>query len=282
MRRLDNTYLWTSDYFNQCANGNNAGITTNTIGYQQPYSGNGYLGAFFTSYNGGSGTDGYNGTMWWEYVQGQFITPLETNKIYRIKFFISLAEVDLAIKEFGAYISNTPISSPNTANLTVIPQLTFIAPAYFSDTANWVAVEGLYLATGGEKYITIGNFNSNINTDTLRIQSLGDPEPLFSYYFIDAAETIDVTEEQPISNVFTPNGDGVNDTWYLPFNLSDYTINIYNRWGNSIGRGDAYNFTWNGKTNKNKKCPDGVYYYLISNKTNPTNTLKGFIQLYNH
>lgn len=271
----------TSDYLNICSTSPVVGIPSLSLGYQLPYTGNGYLGAFFVGF-GGSGTDGYNGTMWWEYVQGQFVRPLEANKIYQIKFYISLADVDLAVNEFGAYISVNAISSLNTANLTVTPQLTFITPTYFKDTANWVAVEGLYMAQGGEKYLTIGNFNSDIDTDTLRIQSFGDPEPLMAYYFIDAAETIDATGEQPISNVFTPNGDGNNDVWKLPFTLADYEISIYNRWGNQIIKSNAYNFSWDGKTHKGKKCNDGVYYYLIKQKNNPNNTLKGFIQLFNH
>lgn len=268
----------TSDYFNQCANGTNAGITTNTLGYQYTYSGNGYLGALLTSFTGGSGWDGYNGIMWWEYVQGQFIQPLEQGRMYKIKFYISMAEAsDLTINEFGAYISNNPISSLNSASLNVTPQVIFKDVNYFKDTVNWMPVEGIYLAQGGEKYITIGNFKSDTNTDTLRMY-WQDPPYSFSYYFIDNAETTDVTEEHPIANVFTPNGDGINDFWELPI-LIGYDVEIYNRWGNLIIKTDASNFRWDGKNKNGNSLSDGVYYYIIQNKTN---SIRGFIQLFNN
>ena len=70
--------------------------------------------------------------MWWEYVQGQFTQPLIANHKYNVSFYVSLAEYsDLYIKEFGAYMSQTPISSPNSAALTVTPQVKFINNTYF-------------------------------------------------------------------------------------------------------------------------------------------------------
>ena len=263
----------TSDYYNQCANGTLVGITSNPFGYQWPYSGDGYLGAYFVSY-GGSGSDGYNGPMWWEYVQGQFITPLEANKTYQIRFNISLTDwSDLALKEFGAYISADAISSLNSANLTVTPQLKFIAPVYFSDTANWVMVEGTYTASGGEKYITIGNFNSDVNTDTLRLR-MDNPPDNISYYWIDAGEVIDITGEPVISNIITPNNDGINDLFQLNFPF--LKAEIYNRWGQRLFEAKENGAYWDGRTTAGKQVPDGTYYYII---TTEKEVYTGFLQL---
>lgn len=264
----------TSDYFNQCANGNLVGITTTTLGYQQPYSGDGYLGAFFISLQGGEGTDGYNGIMWWEYIQGQFITPLEANKTYQISFKISLAEYsDLALKEFGAYISVNAISSPNSANLTVTPQLKFVAPAYYSDTANWVSVSGTYLASGGEKYITIGNFKSDVDMNTVRLR-MDNPPDNVSYYWIDAGEVIDISGEPFIPNIITPNNDGMNDLFQLNFPF--LKAEIYNRWGQRLFEAKENGTYWDGRTTAGKQVPDGTYYYIITTKEK---VYTGFLQL---
>lgn len=72
-----------------------------------------------------------------------------------------------------------------------------------------------------------------------------------------------------LPNVFTPNGDGVNDTWVLPnINLyPDCTVKIFNRGGqqvfNSVGYGTPWDGTFNGRT-----LPPDVYYYIIDLKHN--------------
>ncbi len=64
-----------------------------------------------------------------------------------------------------------------------------------------------------------------------------------------------------IPNVFTPNGDGINDLFEI-LNLEHYPmaqIVIYNRWGNKVfEHSDYYNNWWDGQNH-----PDGVYYYVI-------------------
>ena len=64
-----------------------------------------------------------------------------------------------------------------------------------------------------------------------------------------------------IPNSFTPNNDGDNDT-FKPFvnGAKDYTITIFDRWGEIIFQDD--NGIWNGKINGNF-VQDGVYSYSI-------------------
>ena len=82
-----------------------------------------------------------------------------------------------------------------------------------------------------------------------------------------------------IPNVFTPNGDGINDTWQIK-NLVDYSdchIDIYNRYGQVIYKSTGYNTEWNG-TSKGKLLSAGTYYYIIDLKTG-TKTLTGFVDI---
>ncbi len=264
----------TSDYFNACNNltfSKIVGVPQNNLGFQNAYNGNAYVGAILYEF--------YADSIWWEYVQGEFKQPLEKNKLYQFSLSISLAEVsDLMIKEIGVYFSNNRVTNTTANNLNVQPQIKFRDTDFFSDTINWVKLEGKFIANGGEQYLTIGNFLNYQQTDTLRKPITDNPRNQ-SYYYIDGIETIDVTEEQAIGNVFTPNGDGVNDFWKLPTGLTDYEVLIYNRWGKQIIKANANNFEWNGKDKNTSDCVDGTYFYLINNKNNSTNTIKGFLQL---
>lgn len=63
-----------------------------------------------------------------------------------------------------------------------------------------------------------------------------------------------------IPNVFTPNGDGRNDTFIIP-DLENYTANeliIFNRWGNTVFQTKNYHNDWNGS-----RLNEGTYFYIL-------------------
>lgn len=66
-----------------------------------------------------------------------------------------------------------------------------------------------------------------------------------------------------VPNVFTPNGDGLNDVFELPtFGIKGYNLTVLNRWGQILFEGKE-NESWNGQNN-----PEGVYFVLIKYQTN--------------
>ena len=93
----------------------------------------------------------------------------------------------------------------------------------------------------------------------------------FADYNITTTDTInimykDCEDTLVIPNIFTPNGDGVND-YFVIKNAKDWNINlqVFNRWGNDVYKADNYQNNWDGK-NKGNPLADGVYFYIINAK----------------
>ena len=67
-----------------------------------------------------------------------------------------------------------------------------------------------------------------------------------------------------VFNVFTPNGDGLNDVFtFDDWDLSSLYVEIYNRWGERVYHWDATNGSWNGIAYNGDKAPEGVYYFYL-------------------
>lgn len=67
-----------------------------------------------------------------------------------------------------------------------------------------------------------------------------------------------------ITNLFTPNGDGVNDTWYLQDinKFPDNEVIVFNIYGQEVFRKKGYTNDWKGTYN-GADLPDGTYYYVL-------------------
>ena len=66
-----------------------------------------------------------------------------------------------------------------------------------------------------------------------------------------------------IPNAFTPNSDGLNDTFGpLGYGIKNFSITIYDRWGELIFESDDTNKPWNG-TYLGQKVQPGSYVYNI-------------------
>jgi len=78
-----------------------------------------------------------------------------------------------------------------------------------------------------------------------------------------------------IPNVFTPNGDGINDAFDIDIvGWQKYELIIYNRWGTPVFKGDRDGIgndgiNWNGKEyNTGSQCADGTYFFIFNYKLN--------------
>lgn len=68
-------------------------------------------------------------------------------------------------------------------------------------------------------------------------------------------------------NVFTPNGDGVNDRFSVRSNCEDihqFELYIYNRWGQLVDYAEQASEGWDGYVN-GKPASEGVYFFVVKN-----------------
>ena len=275
-----------------------------------------------------------------EYIGVELKENLKANKKYCPKLYVSLNNfANYAIENIGMYFSPTQvIQSTLNAPLPYIPQVQNLN-GIIKDTMNWISIGGNFIATGSEKYLIIGNFNSNQQTNHLYIGGTSNPR-----YFIDDVSVCDCDDFKPklsrdtllctgqqlllnanipkeadsviytwqdgskdsifmvtqpgiywvsayiedykikvtdtvrvnytdctppkyplwIPNSFTPNGDGLNDIFKPETiaELENYSMLIFNRWGQQIFESNDISKGWDGKY-KGKAVPLGVYTYHI-------------------
>lgn len=81
-------------------------------------------------------------------------------------------------------------------------------------------------------------------------------------------------------NVFSPNGDGYNEFFYI-INLDQYPesrCQIFNRWGQVVYDNGNYQNDWDGKhMNSGKDVPEGVYYYIVTPNTEDLEPVSGHV-----
>jgi gliding motility-associated-like protein len=91
-----------------------------------------------------------------------------------------------------------------------------------------------------------------------------------------------------IYNTITPNGDGMNDFWYIK-GIEFYTDNdvvIFNRWGDVVSRLEGYNNTtviWSGTNKRGEELPDGTYFYILKIRLDSVEqTFNGWILIHGY
>ncbi|RKS44936.1 gliding motility-associated-like protein [Gillisia mitskevichiae] len=86
---------------------------------------------------------------------------------------------------------------------------------------------------------------------------------------------------------FSPNGDGINDRFVIPDiaeNFPNYSIEVFNRWGNVVFKGNASTGDWDGISNQsgtlgNDVLPVGVYFYILNYNDGQTSPVQGKLYL---
>lgn len=93
---------------------------------------------------------------------------------------------------------------------------------------------------------------------------------------------VNVTEFINIPNVFTPDGNGINDFFFIAnSSLKEFKIEIYNRWGLKVFETESASIGWDGRSTAGVELSDGTYFYILKaiSVTNKDYSQNGFINL---
>ncbi len=170
----------TADVFYKGAKDPLIGTPDNQLGSQMARTGENYAGAIFFKNKDDNSR---------EYIQVELIQELEADEVYCFDMYVSLAELSkYAIDRIGVYFSDKKISFNNWAPIAVKPQIENGEKRIISNTDEWTLVCGQYKANGGEKFITIGNFYPNIETNVEKVKkpsTIKGNQTEYAYYYID-------------------------------------------------------------------------------------------------
>ncbi len=158
----------------------------------------------------------------------------------------------------------------NTANLNDLSSQT----QTFTSSANVMLIALSSPTCGDTAYVTI------------TIVECGCTNPIALNYssiaVLDDGSCILPVPVINLPNVFTPDGDGVNDLFFLDVtNKSKIELTIINRWGNKMYEGSSINPAWNGKTDSGALAEEGTYFckYIVFGVDGKEYEGQGFLQL---
>ena len=133
-----------------------------------------------------------------EFVQVKFAEPLHRGTTYEYEMYVRLAFwSNASLKSFGALFTKMGYKSQgDVVRSALIDSVS--KKGSFINGYQWFKISGKYMADGGEKYLTIGNFSPNVKKDMVRMNvfKFGFKE---AYYFIDDISLVKAKE--PIEKV---------------------------------------------------------------------------------
>ncbi len=200
----------------------------------------------------------------------------------------------------GSAITSAPIGgmfSASNYTITYIPGNVIVVPASLTVTAD--NKTKIFLAPNPPLTVTYSGFVNNDLPDSLTVQPVvttmavtsspagpypitvnGAASPNYTFIYVDGILTVTPSELLiTIPNTFTPNGDGINDTWNIKSleSFPNCTVDIYNRYGERLYSSVGYGVPWDGRY-RGSIVPFGAYYYIINLK-NGLNVLAGCVTI---
>ena len=161
----------TPDYYNSCSIIMN--VPDNIMGSEDARSGYGYVGMYLID------RGDYR-----EFLTAKLMEPLEKEKWYVIRLFAAMSENSGIATDAFEFLLTDKYPEIDSSELDDIKPQVINEPGNFADRYTWKKICGMYLAEGGERYITMGNFNTNKNS-AASMKRVTESAGEFAYYFID-------------------------------------------------------------------------------------------------
>ncbi len=174
----------TPDFFHRCAKGTNVSVPCNFAGCSEPKSGDGFVGIILrvdtASYQYNKG--------YVEHISTEIAISLKKNSYYALSFsYKSAPNSGIITNGLGVYLSSSlPDFNEYNEYIFYKPQI-FLHDSIIIDNQEWMDFVGFFIASGDEKYITIGNFVPyNLqNTKIIRKNKSINEMDYYAYCFID-------------------------------------------------------------------------------------------------
>jgi gliding motility-associated-like protein len=165
------------------------------------------------------------------------------------------------------YVPDIQLSLPPDTSLCQDETLLLEAPnsPYFSYLWNDGSAGSSLVAGEGTHSVTVNSICGTASDDIT-----------ITYINCDTTDTTTVnTNLLPvyIPSAFTPNGDGLNDTWAIGNLPEENELVIFNRWGELIYRKVNYQNEWEGTNRDGSKLPLGIYIYQLTYSHNNGKTV---------
>jgi gliding motility-associated-like protein len=108
----------------------------------------------------------------------------------------------------------------------------------------------------------IYNYNTMIETSLIAINNNGCRDTFRLQNFATLRDWLNLT----VPNVYTPNGDGINDALsiHTDADIGDcFSFSIYNEWGTKVFSTKNIHEGWNGNNHNGSEVAPGTYYYIV-------------------
>lgn len=223
------------DYFHSEHFKERNGVPSNFCGYQLAHSGKAYTGFALIYYN-----EQINGYFAHENYGTKLKEKLDPGS-YLVEFYYSLSNTyPDALDYFGAGLSTDSIAG-NLFNNEVLDTINYREITVISNQTKWMKANLIINATGGEKYLYLGNFRKpeDLNIKGVRSTRKRDESYFGSYYYIDDVKmhrVIDSTVVDHNSAVLFPNPSS-NGQFTLNYNFSSETamgFGVYDATGRKV------------------------------------------------
>lgn len=239
----------------------------NLFAIVDPHTGQGLMG--FTAYAASS--------EFREYISTALNAPMEIGQTYEISFWLTNGDSLLSMSSGGAcnkvglFFSTYELSQNVTQALQIVPHIE-IQDVFWSNA--WTKFTFNFVPDSAYNRITIGNFYDDTQIAVIHVVTDISKNV---YYFIDDItikfpdkepaedEELIEFESQDFINVFTPNGDEINDVLEinLPSSFENPYFVVLNRWGQIVFESSDPDIIWDG-TNNSNNCVDGTYFWVLS------------------
>tara|TARA_B100000809_G_scaffold266671_1_gene330632 strand:- start:5364 stop:6401 length:1038 start_codon:yes stop_codon:yes gene_type:complete len=182
----------TPEYYHVCGTGSYQ-IPKTKYKNLSPFDGSAYIGLYFSPSN-------------MEYIQTRLKQPLESGVEYKVSLYVIASDTfNYLTSDIGFYFSKERLHSERKSPLRNIkPQVISEKNKIFSPN-KWTEVSGIFIAKGGENFVTIGSFRKSPKKQLINEQNYGNKA---SYVYIDNVSTVAIqnhlfknTEEGEIINL---------------------------------------------------------------------------------